>query len=107
MVRSILLSQNTDSSANRKIVRELKKSDTESNPNILCTHYQNNIDRILLSQNEEHFNNIVESSDKGSKIDNTWLEKNVSALYSILNEKEETCVVGPSTDSNTRMDVEP
>jgi hypothetical protein len=85
VVRSALLSQNTDSSANRKIVRELKKSDSESNPNILCTGRQSNIDKILLSQNEEHFNTIVESSDKGSKIENAWLEKSVASLYSILN----------------------
>jgi len=83
------LSQNTDSSANRKIVRELKKSDSESNPNILCTA-RHHLDKILLSQSEEHFNTIVESSDRSSKIDSAWLERNVAGLYSILNEREET-----------------
>jgi hypothetical protein len=105
VVRSALLSQNTDSSANRKIVRDLKKSDTESNPIILCTGRQSNIDKILLSQNEEHFNSIVESSDRGCKIDNAWLEKNVAVLYNVLNEKEEECVVGHRINSSPNMDV--
>lgn len=49
-----------------------------------------NLDKILLSQNEEHFNTIVEGSDRGSKIDGVWLERNVASLYSILTEQDES-----------------
>lgn len=71
VVDCALCSQNTDSSANRKIVRELKKSDSD-NPKLLRTG--NNIsEKILLSESEEHFQNIVQTSDKTAKINKEWV----------------------------------
>lgn len=75
-------------------MRELRKSDSETNPNILCkgARYP---DKILLSQNEEHFNTIVEGNDRGAKIDNAWLDRGVAGLYAILNERSESSEVAP------------
>lgn len=86
MVLGLLPSQNTDSSANRKIVRELKKTDSDT-PKLLRTGCQHP-ERILLSESEEHFTNLVQAADKNSKIDNAWLESKAEVLYSILNEPD-------------------